>query len=111
MFVAVKTGYGAALGRSANDTRNGTMSNVRKRAMEAVLEAAGQDIEETFQENGIADRQSDEADEAVFDVAILYAYRVFVRICEQQGIPADVQLFAELSGDLADEMENDNDQQ
>ncbi len=86
------------------------MSNVRKRAMEAVLEAAEQDIEDTFKENEIADRQSEEADEAVFDVAILYAYRVFVRICEQRGIPADVHLFAELSGDLADEMENDNEQ-
>jgi hypothetical protein len=87
------------------------MSNVRKRAMEAVLEAAEQDIEETFQENKISDRDSEEADEAVFDVAILYAYRVFVRICEQQGIPADVQLFAELSADLAEEMEADGDQE
>ena len=87
------------------------MSNVRKRAMEAVLEAAEQDIEETFQENKISDRDSEEADEAVFDVAILYAYRVFVRICEQQGIPADVQVFAELSADLAEEMEADGDQE
>ncbi len=87
------------------------MSNVRKRAMEAVLEAAEQDIEETFQENKITDRESEEADEAVFDVAILYAYRVFVRICEQQGIPADVHLFAELSADLAEEMEAEGEQE
>jgi hypothetical protein len=37
-------------------------------------------------------------------VAILHAYRVFVRICEQFGHEVDEGLFADLAGELADEI-------
>ena len=84
------------------------MSNVRKRAMEAVLEAAEHDIRDTLKENGIEDPHSEEADESVLDVAFLYAYRIFVRVCERQGLTTDVHLFAELAGDLADDMEDED---
>ena len=57
------------------------MSNLHKRAMEAVLQAAQHDIVGTLKEREIGDRHSEEADEAVLDVAILHAYRIFVRIC------------------------------
>ena len=76
------------------------MSNNRKRAMEAMLEAAESDIRETLEENDITDAHSEEADDTVLDVAILYAYRVFIRVCESQGLTADVHLFAELATDL-----------
>jgi hypothetical protein len=32
-----------------------------------------------------------------------------VRICEERGLDVDGQLFAELAGELADEMAQDND--
>lgn len=84
------------------------MSNLHKKAMEAVLQAAELDIVGTLEERGIADRSSEDADEAVLDVAILHAYRVFVRICEEAGIPADADLFAELADDLAEEVAQDD---
>jgi hypothetical protein len=77
--------------------------------MEAVLQAAQHDIVGTIQEREIADRHSEDGDEAVLDVAILHAYRVFTRICEDQGLDVDATLFAELAGELADEMAQDND--
>jgi len=80
------------------------MSNLHKNAMDAVLEAAGLDIQGTLEERGIQDAHSEEADEAVFDVAILHAYRVFVRICKGQGLNVDANFFADMAGDLADEM-------
>lgn len=80
------------------------MSNIHKKAMEAVLQAAELDIVGTLEEREITDRNSEDGDEAVLDVAILHAYRIFVRICEEQGIPADSDLFAELADDLAEEM-------
>ena len=85
------------------------MSNLHKRAMEAVLQAAQHDIVGTLKEREIGDRHSEEADEAVLDVAILHAYRIFVRICGEQGLDVDGQLFAELAGELADEMAQDGD--
>jgi len=80
------------------------MSNLHKRAMEAVLEAAAQDVAGHLQDLGIKDRYGEDADDAILDVAIMHAYRVFVRICEQEGQHADAGLFAELAGELADEM-------
>ena len=79
------------------------MSNLHKRAMEAVLQAAQHDIVGTLKEREIGDRHSEEADEAVLDVAILHAYRIFVRISGEQGLDVDGQLFAELAGELADD--------
>lgn len=85
------------------------MSNSHhKRAMEAVLLAAEEDIASTLEERGIADRESEDADEAVLDVAILHAYRVFMRICEEQGLPADSDLFAEVAAELAEEVAQDS---
>ncbi|MEI8395807.1 MAG: hypothetical protein WCF85_13790 [Rhodospirillaceae bacterium] len=86
------------------------MSNLRKQAMDAMLEAASHDIAESFSEQDITDRQSDDADEAVFDVAILYAYRVFTRICEHQGLSIDAGLFADLATELADEIVAEEDE-
>ena len=86
------------------------MSNLHKRAMEAVLEAAEHDIVETLKERGVRDRYSEEGDELVLDVAILHAYRIFVRICEREGVSADAGLFAELAGELADDLEHETDQ-
>ncbi|ACI98346.1 MULTISPECIES: hypothetical protein [Rhodospirillales] len=80
------------------------MSNLHKRAMEAVLQAAEMDVLGSLEEREIRDRHSEEGDEAVLDVAILHAYRVFVRICENQGLTADGWLFADLAGELAEEM-------
>ncbi|HEV7371734.1 hypothetical protein [Arenibaculum sp.] len=80
------------------------MSNLHKRAMEAVLEAAELDITQTLKENDIRDRHSEEADDVMFDVAILHAYRIFVRICERQGLTVDAPLFADMAADLAEEM-------
>jgi len=85
------------------------MSNLHKRAMEAVLQASQHDIVGTLRERDITDRHSDEADEAVLDVAILHAYRVFVRICQEHGLEVDGGWFAELAGELADEMAQDTD--
>lgn len=86
------------------------MSNTRKQAMDAVLEAAGHDIADTFKEQGIEDRHGEDADEAVYDVAILYAYRVFVRICERQGLSVNAGVFADLADELAEEIAEDTDQ-
>jgi hypothetical protein len=72
--------------------------------MEAVLEAAELDITQTLKENDIRDRHSEEADDVMFDVAILHAYRIFVRICERQGLTVDAPLFADMAADLAEEM-------
>jgi hypothetical protein len=80
------------------------MSNLHRRAMEAVLAAAELDIAQTLKEHGIHDRYSEEADDVMVDVAILHAYRIFVRICERHGLTADAPLFADLAAELADEM-------
>ncbi|HYH37065.1 MULTISPECIES: hypothetical protein [unclassified Azospirillum] len=85
------------------------MSDLHKRAMEAVLQAAEHDVVATLQERAIKDSHSEEADEAVLDVAILHAWRIFVRICEQRGLTVDAGLFAELAGELADELAQDQD--
>lgn len=85
------------------------MSDLHKRAMEAVLQAAEHDVMATLQERAIKDSHSEEADEAVLDVAVLHAWRIFVRICEQRGLTVDAGLFAEMAGELADEMAQDQD--
>lgn len=85
------------------------MSNLHVKAIEAVLKAAQTDIDSTIEERGIADRDSEDADEVVLDVAILHAYRVFIRICEEQGLPADVDLFSEVASELAEDMANEDD--
>lgn len=86
------------------------MSNLHKRAMEAVLSAAEQDIVTTLQERGIEDRMSEDGDETVLDVAILHAYRIFMRICEENGLPADADLFAEVAAELAEDVAQEADQ-
>lgn len=86
------------------------MSNLHKKAIEAVLQAAETDIESALEERGIADRESEDADEVVLDVAILHAYRIFMRICEDQGLPADADLFAEVASELAEEIGNEPDE-
>ncbi|HYD64899.1 hypothetical protein [Azospirillum sp.] len=86
------------------------MSDLHKRAMEAVLQAADQDIAVTLKELDVKDRYSEEADEAVYDVAITHAYRIFMRICEKQGLTVDAGLFADLAGELAEEVAQDGDQ-
>ena len=43
------------------------------------------------------------------DVAILHSWRIFVRICEQRGLTVDAGLFAEMAGELADEVAQDQD--
>jgi len=42
-------------------------------------------------------------------VAILHAWRIFVRICEQRGLTVDAGLFAEMAAELADEVAQDQD--
>jgi hypothetical protein len=79
------------------------MSDLHKRAMEAVLQAAELDVLGMLEERGIRDRSSEEADDAVLDVAVLHAFRIFSRICEDNGIPADAGLFAEIAAELADD--------
>lgn len=86
------------------------MSNLHKRAMEAVLSAAEQDIVTTLDERGIEDRMSEDGDETVLDVAILHAYRIFMRICEENGLPADADLFAEVAAELAEDVAQEADQ-
>lgn len=86
------------------------MSNLHKRAMEAVLSAAEQDIVTTLEERGIKDRMSEDGDETVLDVAILHAYRIFMRICEENGLPADADLFAEVAAELAEDVAQESDQ-
>ncbi len=85
------------------------MSDLHKRAMEAVLQAAEHDVVATLHERAIKDSHSEEADEAVLDVAILHAWRIFVRICEQRGLTVDAGLFAEMAAELADEVAQDQD--
>lgn len=80
------------------------MSDLHRRAMEAVLDAARQDILDTLEEQGIRDQHSEEADEAVFDVAILHAYRIFTRICESRGVTVDAGLFSDLASELAQDI-------
>ncbi len=78
--------------------------SVHKQAMELVLKAAEADIAETLAERGVADKYSEAADDAVFDVAVLHAYRIFVRICESQGFKADAAFFADMASELAEDM-------
>ncbi len=85
------------------------MSDLHKRAMEAVLQVADLDIKATLHERDITDSHSEDADEAVLDVAILHAWRIFVRICEQRGLSVDAVQFAEMASELADEMAQDQD--
>lgn len=79
------------------------MSTLHKQAMDAVLKAADMDVLATLEEQGVKDRHSEEADNAVMDVAISHAYRVFVRICEAQGLTVDAYLFADLAAELAED--------
>lgn len=83
------------------------MSTLHKQAMEAVLKAAEMDILGTLEEQGIKDRFSEEGDQMAMDVAILHGYRVFMRICEANGIQADAELFVEMAGELADDIAQD----
>ena len=83
------------------------MSTLHKQAMEAVLKAAEMDILGTLEEQGIKDRYSEEGDQTAMDVAILHGYRVFMRICEANGIQADAELFVEMAGELADDIAQD----
>lgn len=83
--------------------------SLHKKAMEAVLEAAEKDIQQAMDDNKIEDPYSEEADDIVFDVAILHAYRIFVRICEKMGFTPDAALFAEMASDLADEIARSGD--
>ncbi|MDG5496436.1 hypothetical protein GE253_05570 [Niveispirillum sp. SYP-B3756] len=83
------------------------MSSLHKQAMEAVLKAAEMDVLGTLEEQGIKDRYSEEGDQAAMDVAILHGYRVFMRICEANGVQADADLFAEMAAELADDIAND----
>ncbi|ALG70219.1 hypothetical protein VY88_08680 [Azospirillum thiophilum] len=85
------------------------MSTQHKQAMDAVLQAAAHDIVATLQEREINDRHGEEADLAVLDVAILHAYRVFMRICEENGLEVDAGYFADLAADLAEEVAQDQD--
>ena len=85
------------------------MSNLHKRAMEAVLQAAQHDIVGTLKEREIGDRHSEEADEAVLDVAILHAYRIFVGSAGNGDWTPTANCLPNLAGELADEMAQDND--
>jgi hypothetical protein len=85
------------------------MSNLHKQAMEAVLQAAAHDIVATLQERGVEDKHSEDGDLVIMDVAILHAYRIFMRICEENGLEADAGYFADLANDLAEEVEQDVD--
>lgn len=86
------------------------MSSLHRQAMDSVLEAAALDVRDALKEYGIKDRHSEEADEAILDVAILHGYRVFVRIAEAQGLSVDAGLFADLAVQLADEMAEEVDE-
>lgn len=85
------------------------MSNLHKQAMDAVLQAAAHDIVGTLQEREIEDKHSEEGDLAVLDVAILHAYRIFMRICEDNGVDVDAGYFADMANDLADELAQEDD--
>lgn len=84
------------------------MSTLHKQAMEAVLQAAAHDIVGTLQERGVEDKHSEEGDLVVLDVAILHAYRIFMRICEENGLEVDAGYFADMANDLADEVMQDD---
>ncbi|MDZ5647037.1 MULTISPECIES: hypothetical protein [Nitrospirillum] len=86
------------------------MSTPHKRAMEAVLEAADLDIKAALEERGITDKHSEEADDTILDVAILHAWRIFVRINEAQGLTVDPGLFVDLASELAEDMAEDREQ-
>ena len=45
----------------------------------------------------------------MFDVAILYASRVFVRICEQEGLSVTPEEFVDYAAELVEEMADDAD--
>ncbi len=83
------------------------MSNLRRQAMDAILAAARHDISDTLKEQGIENPHDEDADGAVFDVAILYAFRVFMRICEQEGLSVTPEEFVDLAGELVEEMAED----
>lgn len=85
------------------------MSTLHKQAMEAVLQAASHDIVGTLQERSITDKHSEEGDLVVLDVAILHAYRIFMRICEENGLEVDAGYFADMANDLADEVAQEDD--
>lgn len=85
------------------------MSSIHKQAMEAVLQAADQDIAETLNELGVKDSYSEEADDAILDVAITHAYRIFMRISEHRGLTVDAGLFADMAADLAEDVAQDVD--
>lgn len=80
------------------------MSDLHRQAMDAVLRAAAEDVKTALEERGIADRGSEEGDLAILDVAIMHAYRVFMRIMEREGMGADAGIFADMAGELADEI-------
>lgn len=78
------------------------MSAIHRQAMEAVLQAAASDIQVSIRERHVSDDV--ERDDAVMDVAILHAYRVFCRICENNGLGADPGLFSDMAVDLAEDL-------
>jgi len=82
------------------------MPENHEKALAAIVRSAGADIEKTFEERGISDLESEDADEAVLDVAIYEAFQVFQAICEERGLPADADLFAEVAAELAEEVED-----
>ena len=84
------------------------MSAIHKQAIEAVLKAAQHDIVGTLEERDVKDRHSEEGDLAVLDVAILHSYRIFMRICEDNGLEVDAGHFADMASDLADEVAQDD---
>lgn len=84
------------------------MSAIHKQAIEAVLQAAQHDIVGTLEERDVKDRHSEEGDLAVLDVAILHSYRIFMRICEANGLEVDAGHFADMANDLADEVAQDD---
>jgi hypothetical protein len=77
--------------------------------MDAVLQAAEMDVLGTLEERGIKDRHSEEGDEAALDVATLHAYRIFMRICQANGLEADAHLFADMAAELAEEVAQEGD--
>lgn len=85
------------------------MSSAHKQAMEAVLVAARLDIQGMMDERGIDDAVGEDAESVIFDVAIMHAYRVFVRILEQEGFQGDAGFFADLASELAEDMASETD--
>lgn len=85
------------------------MPDSHEKALAAIVRSAGEDIQKTLEERGITDLESEDADEAVLDVAIYEAFQVFQRVCEERGLPADVDLFAEVAAELAEEVEDAED--